>query len=176
MRWLPVVALVVLVALSGCSITTSESTAGPTLGGETPTAECETDLLLTDDGTEELTPRAMPAPPGNDSGRAAALFARDYESSFAYNHELGDRVESIAVTLQGTSVETVGDGYHVRVHVWIQTTVSGGNTTREAFYDAHYFVSDRVLRRSETARHESPPDPTLRQSGLTLSCESARSP
>lgn len=74
------------------------------------------------------------------------------------------------MTLRGNTVERVGDGHRVRVRVWVRTTVSGGNAAREAVYDAHYFVTDRTLRRSETARHESPPDPTLRQSRPTPDC------
>jgi hypothetical protein len=162
-----------LVVTAGCALGASP-TETPTAPPATATpGECSVDLLITPDGNENLTPRALPGKPDGLSAERAGEFARRHEQNYAHNLELGDQVETIDVTLQGTTVKEVGAGYLVRIHVWTQRTVDeGGNATEtdDDYYDAHYYVSDGVLRRAETDRHGTLPDRTLAQSGLTIAC------
>ena len=180
MRTLAVWSVALMALLAGCGAIggapdgTAAETPDPTATG---TAEpCSTDLLITADGTEAATPAPLPERPSSFSAESAGEFAQRYELSFANNHELGDRVRDVTVELQGTSVKTVEDGYLVRIHVWTYVDVGTATdgtaeaTTRESYYDAHYFVSDSVLRRAETDRHGTLPDTDLSASGLTLAC------
>ncbi|MFC7142555.1 hypothetical protein ACFQMA_22305 [Halosimplex aquaticum] len=176
------VALVALLAVTaGCSALGGQSpdatteTPAPT---EAPTDEpCRTDLLLTSEGNDRVTPKPLPEERPDQDPEAVGQFAREYERAFAHNHEIGERARDVTVELQGTTVRSVDGGYRVRVHVWTRTVVDPptaatdtGTTTRESFYDAHYFVSEGVVRRAETERHGTLPDDDLSQSGLTLAC------
>ncbi|WP_415382405.1 hypothetical protein [Halosimplex sp. TS25] len=138
---------------------------------------CETDLLLTSEGNDRLTPKPLSDERPDRNPEAVGEFAREYERVFAHNHEIGERARDVTVELQGTTVRSVDDGFRVRVHVWTRTVVNTptgatdtGATTRESFYDAHYFVSEEVLRRAETDRHGTLPDADLSRSGVTLAC------
>ncbi|WP_436924037.1 hypothetical protein [Halosimplex amylolyticum] len=138
---------------------------------------CRTDLLLTSNGNEQVTPKPLPDERPDLTPEAVAQYAREYERVFAHNHELGERARDVTVELQGTTVRSVDGGFRVRVHVWTVTTVDPpagatdtGTMSRESFYDAHYFVSETALRRAETDRHGDLPDADLSQSGVTLAC------
>lgn len=186
MRRIATVLVAILVVTAGCSALSDDG--ADAAGADTPTpgqwgtaVPCSTDLLLTDAGTEAVTPKPLPGAPDEFTAEAVGAFAQRYELAFAHNHELGERVRDVTVTLQGTTVETVDGGYRVRVHVWTRTAVGtpGGATsdgttdavtTRESYYDAHYFVSESTLRRAETERHGTLPDPDLSESGVTLAC------
>lgn len=180
MRTHAVWAVALLTLLAGCgaigggpdgtAAETPEATA-------TATADpCATDLLITADGTADATPAPLPDEPSSFSAESVGEFTQRYERAFANNHELGERVRDVAVELQGTSVKTVEGGHLVRIHVWtrveVGTPTDGGGEveTRESFYDAHYFVSESVLRRAETERHGTLPDTDLSSSGITLAC------
>jgi len=84
----------------------------------------------------------------------------------------------VTVELQGTTVESVGGGFPIWLHVRTRTTVDTGTVdgssedtaVRELFYDAHYFVSEAALRRTETDRQGSLPDADRSESGVTLAC------
>lgn len=153
---------------------TSASTPAP---ATTTIGPCDTDYLLTDDGTEAVTPKPLPDRPSSFDAESVGRFAQAHERAFAHNHELGERVRGVSVELQGTTVKRLNDGFVVRIHVWTRASVGpasgatdGETTTTESHYDAHYFVSDSTLRRAETERHASLPDADLSQSGLTLAC------
>jgi len=185
MRLVPAVALAALVLTAGCVGLggTGSGAPAPTPSTVTTAEACETDLLLTDAGTEAVTPKPTPNGPGAFEPEAVGGFARAHEEAFAHNHALGDRVTDVAVELQGTTVRAVDGGYRVRIHVWARTTVAGSPptdegttadgtavTVEESFYDAHYYVSESALRRAETERHGTLADGDLSASGVTLSC------
>jgi len=184
MRLVVSVALVAVLALTaGCV-----GLGGPDGGAPTPTPSpstatdaCETDLLITDDGSEAVTPKPTAEPPESFDAESVGRFAQSYERAFAHNHALGDRVTGVAVELQGTTVRAVAGGYRVRIHVWTRTTLASSEsataaddraepTVEESFYDAHYYVSEETLRRGETERHGTFPDGDLAGSGVTLAC------
>ncbi|QLH79158.1 hypothetical protein HZS55_18500 [Halosimplex rubrum] len=181
MRIHAVVLVAALALTAGCAAIGGQppdATATTPAPTETRTDEpCRTDLLLTSDGNDHVTPKPLPEERPELTPEAVAQSAREYERAFAHNHDLGERVREVTVELQGTTVRSVDDGFRVRVHVWTRTVVdppAGATvteaTTRESFYDAHYFVSGDVLRRAETERHGTLPDPDLSRSGVTLSC------
>ena len=153
--------LVALLALTAGGVPDQPvgSTPGSAPCTGTATAECATDLLLTDDGTEQVTPKQPPTERPELAPEAVARFAREYERAFAHNHELDERTRDVTVELQGTTVDT--------------GTVDGSSedtAVRELFYDAHYFVSETALRRTETDRQGSLPDVDRSESGVTLAC------
>lgn len=182
MRSNAAVLVVLLVLTAGCSALDGTggdepaATPVPTTEGVATTESCEPDLLLTDEGPETVTPKPLPDRPAEFSPEAVGEFARTYERAFAHNHALGDRVRSVSVELQGTTVSAVEGGYRVRIHVWTRVGVdpaedgAGTATTEESFYDAHYYVSEAALRRAETGRHGTLPDGDLSGSGVTLAC------
>ncbi|WP_123537529.1 hypothetical protein [Halosimplex salinum] len=183
MRVHAVVLVAALALTAGCGALGTQSAETPSASPAptaTGTAEpCDTDLLLSSDGNEHVTPKPFPDDRPALEPETVARFARDYERVFAHNHELGERARDVTVELQGTTVTAVDDAFRVRIHVWTRTTVGTpegtvtdgpGVTTRGSFYDAHYFVSTSTLRRAETDRHGSLPDADLSSSGVTLAC------
>ncbi|QLH84156.1 hypothetical protein [Halosimplex pelagicum] len=183
MRLVVSVALVAALALTAGCVGLGGSDGGaptPTPSPSTATDACETDLLLTDSGTEAVTPKPMPGSPASLDAESVGRFAQSYERAFAHNHALGDRVTDVAVELQGTTVRAAAGGHRVRIHVWTRTTVASPAATagdgqaeatvEESFYDAHYYVSEETLRRGETERHGTLPDGDLAGSGVTLAC------
>ncbi|MEA5407538.1 hypothetical protein VB773_08150 [Haloarculaceae archaeon H-GB2-1] len=142
----------------------------------TESEPCTTDTLLTDAGTDELTPRPVPERPATLSRESVRAYAESYERAFTHNHELGRDVRAISVEILSNRVEQVRDGFSVRLSVHVTTRASAAETPTvvahsDVRYDAHYFVSEHVLRRTETPGDSPPPsDPSLRTSSLTLAC------
>jgi|GEM_PF-2331805 len=193
MRLVTAVALVAALLLTvgcvglGASDGDAPTTPQPSVSA-TATDSCETDVLLTDDGSAAVTAKPTPDGPAAFEPGAVGRFAQEYERAFAHNHALGDRVTDVTVELQGTTARAVAGGYQVRIHVWTQTMVAGSTTddvtaedgtagdgaaeatVEESFYDAHYYVSEGALRRAETERHGTLADDDLSASGVTLAC------
>lgn len=164
--------LAAVVLLAGC-------VGGPAVETATPTATpaCETDVLLTDAGSDDLTPRPIPARPDDLTRASVRSYAVAYERNFTYNHALSGDTTGVDVQVTEVRVQQVQGGFSVRMDVWRGTEAvvqpDGGTTVvqhGDRWFAAHYFVSDRLLRRMETRQEATPPPVDLREGGLTLEC------
>jgi hypothetical protein len=159
----------------GDSETVPSDTAGPD-SPESPTpalGECGSPRT-TDDGNARLTPKPHPSVPETLSNETAATHAAAFEESYAWNGALSDDVRSATVSVTVTNVTQIGDGYVVTLDIHAgyteRVTVDDGTPIEQAaddWYDAAYFVTDSVLRRSVTRTDSATPDA---RNGAVVAC------